>query len=619
MAPEILRCQQYGPEVDLWSVGTVLYEMLVGKPPFRAQNHVELLVKIDKGDDKIKFPTERDPGVSEPLKELCRELLKKDPKDRMTFQKFFAHPCVQQLESPEGSGLKVRAERSLSNASDRANPPSPLEDFGSRNSGDYFPPTKNGQPMQRSPSQEANPNIPNQARRVSPPYDVTGPPLQPRRGSLIAQRPPLNIETNRPAPLPYGSSPSSRYAPELERNPSLRSNSGNLGTSAGKNSPGNSYMRPPGVYRPYTPEDINAAPGTASLEVDYVLVESRRAVEVNALADELAYSPRRPSDKTPRYDALIKRGTSYAIGNTGTSPVTATPARNPRTSLTTEQRSVSAPVYTHVPGSQSPSPTSQGYIPSERRFGTSPSSALAKAISMASMKLFGSSSPSPPYYHPVDRNAVIKVSGIEDESAMREIEDVALKSNVVYQFAEMKLSQIVPIIPGERPLKTCLTDEADAAICEEALGLYVKSLTLLQKSMDLAGRYWQKRGGAGVASSRLNDSVQWGRQRFNETLEKAEFVKNKIPCERSGLSVSPEKLIYERAMEMSRAAAVNELVGEDLQGCESSYDTAIIMLEALLEPIPTGDSSESDTSASQLDEEDRLTVEKCTFFPNHLS
>src|SRR5579859_3856355 len=97
MAPEILRCQQYGPEVDLWSMGTVLYEMLVGKPPFRAQNHVELLVKIDKGEDRIRFPNDKeDGGVSDPLKELCRALLKKDPKDRMTFQNFFAHPCVQE-------------------------------------------------------------------------------------------------------------------------------------------------------------------------------------------------------------------------------------------------------------------------------------------------------------------------------------------------------------------------------------------------------------------------------------------------------------------------------------------------------------------------------------------
>jgi serine/threonine-protein kinase ULK2 len=61
----------------------------------------------------------------------------------------------------------------------------------------------------------------------------------------------------------------------------------------------------------------------------------------------------------------------------------------------------------------------------------------------------------------------------------------------------------------------------------------------------------------------------------------------------------------------SRAAAVNELVGEDLPGCESSYETSIIMLEALLEPLPSdGIGTDSDAS-EKMDEEDRLTVEKC--------
>lgn len=58
---------------------------------------------------------------------------------------------------------------------------------------------------------------------------------------------------------------------------------------------------------------------------------------------------------------------------------------------------------------------------------------------------------------------------------------------------------------------------------------------------------------------------------------------------------------------------MNELVGEDLQGCESSYETSIIMLEALLEPTT---SNEEQDSSNALDEEDRLTIEKCT--PNQL-
>lgn len=105
MAPEILRYEKYDAKADLWSVGAVLYEMCVGKSPFRAPNHVELLRRIEKGDDRIKFPDEssrqqaptadgsappRITRVSSDLKELIRGLLKQRPAERMGFDAFFA-------------------------------------------------------------------------------------------------------------------------------------------------------------------------------------------------------------------------------------------------------------------------------------------------------------------------------------------------------------------------------------------------------------------------------------------------------------------------------------------------------------------------------------------------
>lgn len=56
---------------------------------------------------------------------------------------------------------------------------------------------------------------------------------------------------------------------------------------------------------------------------------------------------------------------------------------------------------------------------------------------------------------------------------------------------------------------------------------------------------------------------------------------------------------------------MNELVGEDLPGCESSYETSIIMLEALLEPLPSDIIAHDSDASEKMDEEDRLTVEKC--------
>ena len=110
MAPEILRYEKYDAKADLWSVGAVTYEMCAGKPPFRAQNHVELLRRIERGEDRIKFPDERsapsatskdtedDPQTSNPatdivisedVKALIRRLLKRNPLERLSFSDFF--------------------------------------------------------------------------------------------------------------------------------------------------------------------------------------------------------------------------------------------------------------------------------------------------------------------------------------------------------------------------------------------------------------------------------------------------------------------------------------------------------------------------------------------------
>lgn len=103
MAPEILRYEKYDAKADLWSVGAVTFEMTVGKPPFRAQNHVELLRRIERGEDRIKFPDDRSPSAStEPgkeelpptkvpddLKAIIRGLLKRNPVERMSFADFF--------------------------------------------------------------------------------------------------------------------------------------------------------------------------------------------------------------------------------------------------------------------------------------------------------------------------------------------------------------------------------------------------------------------------------------------------------------------------------------------------------------------------------------------------
>ena len=42
LAPEIVHKKPYGKAVDWWTLGSIIYEMLVGIPPFYTQNRAEL-------------------------------------------------------------------------------------------------------------------------------------------------------------------------------------------------------------------------------------------------------------------------------------------------------------------------------------------------------------------------------------------------------------------------------------------------------------------------------------------------------------------------------------------------------------------------------------------------
>jgi serine/threonine-protein kinase ULK/ATG1 len=46
MAPEVLNGSEYDSKADIWSIGTVFYELLFGRPPFTAGNMIDLLKNI---------------------------------------------------------------------------------------------------------------------------------------------------------------------------------------------------------------------------------------------------------------------------------------------------------------------------------------------------------------------------------------------------------------------------------------------------------------------------------------------------------------------------------------------------------------------------------------------
>ncbi|KAF2435029.1 kinase-like protein [Tothia fuscella] len=620
MAPEILRYEKYDAAADLWSVGTVLHEMVTGRPPFRAANHMELLRKIEKNDDKIKFPD--GVQVSRAMKNLIRALLMRAPVTRISYVDFFNDPVIKgEIPGLVGEDIPVTARAE------------------SESSGVYYDTVERREEPELAPKQppvsrrlsirEATRDVVD--RREAPKSPLAGEPSRPRE-----RRPTLTSHTTAPA--------TSRVPPAAAAAMERR----------------NSRAAPPGPSM--LKEHLNRERGVIdekalrearehaaqdiAFERDYVVVEKRQ-VEVNAFADELANSPHVQGQREQQ-GQMIRRATT-----TGT-PLSQT-APQSRQSNAMQIINRQAPLHSRG-GSY------------ERRYGRSPTSAtsaISKALNMASLRVLGlgfspplGKGPSPPQgynpypSYPIDKSESRligdgrqKESPDEDVRIVIHLEKLANRSDTVWGFAEVKYQQIIPSPPlhphglgiadtkndDEAIEEEDLTVDQMVAVSEEALVLFVKTLSILTNLMKSAAFWWEQRNRGEVIDAprsapvrsnsqnmgtKVNGVVQWARNKFNDCLEKSEVVgrklvdaQKKLPQDDPGhpsnhpsnsqfsansigtstdhinltTGITAEKLMYDRAIEMSRSAALNELTNENIEGGILSYRTAISLMEAIID------------------------------------
>ena len=93
MAPEILSRQQYDNKCDLWSLGVIIYQLYIKKPPYKGKFDNEILSQIDElGQSVLEVIKDAK------LKNLLSKLLVKDPKDRISWKEYFEHPFFSSLD-----------------------------------------------------------------------------------------------------------------------------------------------------------------------------------------------------------------------------------------------------------------------------------------------------------------------------------------------------------------------------------------------------------------------------------------------------------------------------------------------------------------------------------------
>lgn len=88
LAPEMVEGREHDKQIDVWSLGVLLYEFLVGSPPFEAENHSATYRRISRID--LRFPRH----VPTDAQDLIRRLLVKDPNKRMSLEDIPKHPWV---------------------------------------------------------------------------------------------------------------------------------------------------------------------------------------------------------------------------------------------------------------------------------------------------------------------------------------------------------------------------------------------------------------------------------------------------------------------------------------------------------------------------------------------
>ncbi|KAK7905001.1 hypothetical protein WMY93_017608 [Mugilogobius chulae] len=98
MAPEVISKSPYGTEVDVWSMGIMVVEMVDGEPPYFSETPVAAMKRLrDEPAPSVRNVNQ----ISPVLKDFLDRMLTRDPLERASATDLLEHPFLLQCGSPQ--------------------------------------------------------------------------------------------------------------------------------------------------------------------------------------------------------------------------------------------------------------------------------------------------------------------------------------------------------------------------------------------------------------------------------------------------------------------------------------------------------------------------------------
>ncbi|KAJ8278718.1 hypothetical protein COCON_G00057840 [Conger conger] len=273
-APEILRGNAYGPEVDMWSVGVILYILLCGfEPFFDPRGDQYMYSRILNCDYEFVSPWWDEVSVN--AKDLVSKLIVQDPVKRLTVQQALQHPWVlgkaarfSHMDTTQRKLQEFNARRKLKAAMKAVVATSRMHE-GSRRRTDSCEGTgchktsRHGS-MQKEPSQDSqghadsSPDLTEKGsdRSRPPPLPQGPPPRSPEPLPAPAAKSPAAPASPRPARPPLKPEGAKRASAIPETAAVVRPATPRKACSV-VDPAGNKHERPPALPTPPSPKSLS--------------------------------------------------------------------------------------------------------------------------------------------------------------------------------------------------------------------------------------------------------------------------------------------------------------------------------------------------------------------------